>query len=532
MRAHSLALLVCFAACEGRFGAPAASRLGPQADLAPAPVVSQSLARRLTQHELDNTLADLLGDDTRAATRLLTPDSAQPFDNDYTLQIVSQALIDAAELMAEQVSQATLADPARRAKIVPCTPSDNGDSECFASFVQSFGKRALRRPLTDAEVAAYSTLLGYATEQNPDVPHDFYTAVDLAVQSILQDPEFLYRVEKNPALDDYEIGARLSYLLWGSAPDDALLAAADNGELTAPDGRRAQAERMLKDPRARRQLGRFHAMWLGYTSVPATQDVADAFQLETQTLIERVVFDEQRDYFDLFRMPETFWNQTLASHYGADAADPPAPPSGWVPYKDPQRAGILAHGAVLSAFGKFSDTSPTQRGIFIRSRLLCQTIAPPPPNVKVDQAPGAGTAAVCKVDRYAQHRQSASCSACHSQLDPIGFGLEQFDLGGKRRAHDDGHPECPIDGQGNLPDGTAFSGPKELSQLLLDGGALQPCVVEQIYRFAVGRPLGSDEARAAEKYWLPAWQAKGFRMDALLVDLIASNEFGQREEPQ
>ena len=313
-------------------------------------------------------------------------------------------------------------------------------------------------------------------------------------------------------------------------PDDALLAAADAHALSTPDGRRKEGQRLLADPRARRQLNRFHAMWLGYTTVPQPQAVADAFQLETSHLIERVIFDEQRDYFDLFRLPETYWNQTLADHYGPDAAAAPTRAEAWVPYTDRQRAGILAHGAVLSAFGKFSDTSPTQRGIFVRSRLLCETIAPPPPNVKIDQAPGTGTSAVCKVDRYMQHRQSASCSACHGQLDPIGFGLEQYDLAGKKRAHDDGHPECLIDGKGDLPGAGEFTGPKALSDRLLDGGKLQPCVVQQIYRFAVGRPLSPQEIAAAERYWLPAWQAKGFRMDALLLDLIASNEFAHTSE--
>lgn len=525
----ALPSVLLLAGCEGIFGLPG-NGAGAQRSQTAGPLVAATVARRLTQQELDMTLLDLLGDDTRAASRLLTPDSSQPFDNDYTGQLASQALIDAAELMAEQVSTAALANQTRRAAIVPCTPTGKGDTACFRAFVASFGKRALRRPLTEQEIQAYMGLQQYSIENNQYVPTDFYTGVDFVVRAMLQDPEFLYRVEharSDDALDDYELASRLSYLLWGTMPDAALFAAADKGELVAPDSRRAHAERMLSDARARRQVNRFHAMWLGYTTVPHPKMLADAFATETSKLIERVVFDEKRDYFDLFRMPETYLTPTLGEHYGT-----PVSAAGFVPYSDPDRAGILSHGSVLSGFGKFSDTSPTQRGIFVRTRLLCETVAPPPPDVNVDDIPGTGTDAVCKIDRYIQHRRSASCTACHGQLDPIGFGLEAYDLGGRKRTHDDGHPECIIDAKGDLPGVGEFSGPKQLSERLLASGKLEACVVKQVYRFAVGRELSQEESESATRYWLPKWRDEGFRMDTLLLDLIASNEFGQRREPQ
>jgi hypothetical protein len=499
-------------------------------------VAYDSVARRLSQAELDATLRDVFGDATDPASKFLPEDEFRPYDNDYTVQQASKALIESLDALAEDVAARLLADPKSRARIVSCTPSGPGDTACFRQVVTSFGKRAFRRPLSAEEIDAYLGLQSFATESNPDVPHDFYTAVSLFLRAVLQDPEFLYRIEIGTptkdtgvsSLDSYAIASRLSYLIWGSTPDDELLASADGKGLTAADERKAQAERLLADARAKEQVHRFHALWLGYRAIPHPPELTSAFNEETTHLIDRVVFEDHGDFLDLFRSTETYLTDFLADHYGLPH---PTGGAGWVPYGTSGRSGILSHGSVLSAFSKFSDTSPTQRGILVRTRLLCETLGSPPAIVNVDQPPGMGTDAVCKYDRYAMHRSSStSCSSCHRLMDPIGFGLEQYDVAGRLRDHDDGLPQCPIAGKGTVEGLGDFSGPAELEKLLVDSDRLDACAVEQVLTFAAGHKLSRNELQDATTR-LANFRSAGRTLDGLLVDIVSSDAFTLRKEP-
>jgi hypothetical protein len=494
----------------------------------------QSVARRLSRAELDNVLSDVLSDTTGPASKALVEDEYAPYDNDYTLQSASQALIDGLSSLAEDVAKRAVADPARRAKLVPCTPQNAGDAACFRQTIEQLGARLLRRPLTSDEVTAYLTLQSFATENNPSVPHDFYTGVELFLRAVLQDPEFLYRVEVGSPtatagvskLNQFELASRLSFLVWGSTPDDALAAEARAGALESASARQVSARRLLNDARARAQLHRYHALWLGYRAIPHPAALTREFQMETTALIDRVVFEEHRDYLDLFRLPETFLDVALADHYGLPH---PSGAQGWVAYGSSGRAGILSHGSVLSAFSKFSDTSPTQRGIFIQTRLLCQDIPPPPASVNVDQPPAAGQS-LCKTERYAQHRANASCASCHGLIDPIGLGLEQYDIAGRFREHDDGAPACVLDGVGELPGHGTFKGPGELAQKLTENGLIEACAVRQYLTFAAGRRLRADEQPLVDAE-LGSLRGNGRDLSEMIVALVGSDAFALRKEP-
>jgi len=528
-RFAALALVAAVtASCQGKIGSKGSGGGGvtPQSDLA-----SASVARRLSRAEIDATVRDLLGDATNPASRFLAEDEYTPFDNDYTRQRASAALIDSLEATADDIAARVLA-PASRSRIVACTPTGPGDAACFRQVIETVGRRLFRRPLSEDEITAYLALQSFATENNPSVPHDFYTAVELMLRSMLQDPEFLYRIEvgtptSEPGvlrLGSYEIATRLSYLLVGSAPDDQLLDLAETGALADPAQRRAEAVRLLADPRARDQVHRFHAMWLGYRAIPGSADLLAAFNTETTALIDKIVFDQPQSYLTLFSSDQTYINDLLAAQYGL----PPPGGAGWVPYGASGRAGILSHGAVLAAFSKFSDTSPTQRGILVQTRLLCNVVQPPPANVNVDQPPPVTTSA-CKLDRYAAHRSVASCGVCHDNLDPIGTGLEQYDIGGKFRTHDDGHPECPLDGNGTLPGYGAFNGPAELGQKLIDSGKLEHCLVEHLFRYAVGRALHPEEQDAVDTL-AGGFKASDYSLTETLLGYVASDRFALRQE--
>ena len=544
-----LALIVAGAACTGELVEPTGSSppgaggsgnaggsygTGGVDPTGTTYVASESVARRLSQAELDNTVRDVFGDTTRPATKFLIEDEYTPYDNNYTLQQASRTLIDSLEAFAEDVAVRALADPVQRARIVPCTPSGPGDSACFRQVIQNLGRRLFRRELREEEVTRYLTLQSFATEPNQYVNPTFYTAVELFIRSILQDPEFVYRIEIGTptatpgiyTLNSYELASRMSYLLWGSAPDETLLSEAAAGSLADAGTRRTIAERMLGDQRARQQLHRFHAMWLGYRAIPHPPELVSAFDEETTALIDRVVFDQRQDYLELFRASETYLNDFLADHYGLPR---PAGGAGWVPYGSTGRAGILSHGSVLAGFSKFSDTSPTQRGIFVMTRLLCQKIRPPPANVDVDQPPGDDEQA-CKSDRYSAHREIASCASCHGQMDPIGFGLENYDIAGRYRTHDEGLPECTISGAGELPGHGTFTGPAELGQKLIEANVVEPCVVKQFLAFAVGRDLVEVEVQATDAL-TSAFAGSGRSFEQLLIAHVSSDAFALRKEP-
>jgi len=486
-------------------------------------------ARRLSRVELDNTLYDLVGSPEQLAATHLPEDDQEregmflhwPFDNAYPSQRADQVTVSAFETIADAAAAYVATDGAVMGSLVPCTASGADDTVCLRSFVQDFGLLAFRRPLDSTEVDRFMTLAPLAAEAD-----DFDFGVELVIRAMLQSPDFLYRVELGtpvPGLTDvyrlngYEIATRMSYLLWGTSPDAWLLGLAETGELESPDGRANAAREMLEDPRALTQVDRFHAQWLGYNTLFHAPELTRAMRDETRSLIERVVFDEDLPYMELFRMDETRVSAMLAEHYELPAPDGE---EGWVSYGDSGRGGILSHGAVLSAFATGGDTSVTRRGIFVRERLLCSVLPPPPPNVNADDIPETH----CKSEEVEAHQQGA-CAGCHAQMDPIGWGLENFDLEGRFRAHDPEKPECPIDGAGELPGYGDFTGPAQLGELLIEGGELESCAIRQVVRYAMGREeLEEDLAFVDELVSERAGTDWGLR--DLLIDVVASDRFG------
>ncbi len=499
--------------------------------------IGETLARRLTPAEYDATVRDLLGVEDASSTLLLPENRRTPYDNDYTLQEPSEALIAGAELLASDIATEVSSDPSRVADVLPCEPSGPGDAACFADFLRTFGRSAIRRAPTDAEVELWSTLIAHGEEAG-----DFAVAVDSAIRLFLQHPEFLYRVEIGEPVEEEpgvfrltpsEVATRIAYLTWGSTPPVWMLDAAESGGLDGEDAIRAAATDMLDDDRARARIARFHSLWMGYEELKHAPALTASMQAESRALIERVLFDEGGPWTDLLRSPDTFVDATLAEHYGLPS---PGEAPGWVAYPEEQgaaqRQGLLSHGTFLSSFAKFDDTSPTQRGLLIRTRLFCQTIENPPPGVDVDTPPVSDDPDACKVDRYAQHR-AGGCASCHSLLDPVGFGLESYDSAGRYRLTEDGRPDCSIDGVGELAGVGAFSGPAELASLMIEAGGLEDCVVTQLYRFAMGRYELHDPDRAFIGRLVEDATATGeLRFSEVLLDMVSAPAFRFRREPE
>lgn len=529
-----LAALVA-ASCIGKIGGGGDNDIDPST-VSPevANEIGVSGARRLTAVEYGTTVQDLVGVAPAGADLLLPTDDRTPFDNDFTKQIASQALIDGAELLAGEIAGQVAADPALRAAIVPCVPAGADDAACFRSFVETFGRRALRRPLTEEEITRFADhFMPHAAQAN-----DFWVAVDSALRAFLQHPHFLYRIEigepvtGSPGLfrlGDFEVASRLSYLLWGSAPPDWLLDQAATGQLSDPARLREAAETMLADEHALRRISRFHAMWLAYESLPHAAALVSAMNQETDALLGRYLLEERRPWSDLLLAEETFLTTELATHYGLP---PPDGDEGWVPYGDSGRRGLLSQGTFLSAVSKFEDTSPTQRGLLIRTRLFCQVINPPPPDlgVNTDEPPGAADPNACKEDRYTMWKTDG-CKTCHTLMDPVGFGLERFDAAGRYREFEPDRPECTIDGQGTLEGVGEFTGPAELGQLMIQDGQVDGCVATMLYRFAMGRwKLDEHDEALLERLVTEAQGGESLRFDAIIAGFVGSDAFRLRRE--
>lgn len=523
-------IALALAACIGEIGGSDAPT-GPTAEVLNE--VGVSGARRLTAAEYDTVVYDLLGVVVNSETAL-PEDLRSPFDNDFTKQEASEALITATESLAGEIAAEVVATPSLREAIVPCTPSGPSDEACFRDFVTQFGRRALRRPLTGEEVTRFVGFLDHAIEAD-----DFWIAVDSALRAFLQHPHFLYRIEigtpieSQPGvarLSDHELATRLAFTFLGTTPPNWLLDEAANGTLSTPDGVRKVAARLLEEEQALPQIARFHGMWLGYERLPHAPDLAADMELETSKLLERIILERKDAWREVITSEETYLTPALAEHY-----DMPVPSSeGWVSYGDSGRKGLLSQGSFLSAVAKFEETSPVQRGLLIRARLFCQHIEPPPPDlgVDIDAPPMASDPNACKTERYNMYQQDG-CKVCHSQLEPVGFGLENFDSAGRYRTVEPTRPECEITGEGELAGVGTFTGPAELADLLLEAGDVDRCVATYTVRYAFGRyDLEGEDRNFIGRVLEASSDEEGMHFDRLLVEMVSAEAFRHRREEE
>jgi hypothetical protein len=291
---------------------------------------------------------------------------------------------------------------------------------------------------------------------------------------------------------------------------------------------------MLGGARTVPTLDQFHALWLGYSVLPHPAALTTRMRTESAKLIERT-FQNDASWLELFRATDTYLDTALAQHYGLPA---PAGGVGWVPYGKSGRQGLLSHASFLSIMQDTVDTSPTRRGKRVRAQLICQDVPPPPPDVKADAPPQGGQSS-CKWDRYEMHRQKGgTCQACHSLMDPIGFGLENYDREGRYRTRDidtkDGSPtfgkelpQCDIKGKGELVGAGTFSGPAELSNVLIASDLLGPCAATQFHRFAIGRPEAAEDQAALDEF-KTRFKGSGYKLRELILSYVSSNAFGYR----
>lgn len=489
--------------------------------------------RRLTTTEYANSIQFLTGE------KVSTPIEAIDYDT-YDFSSVGAGFVTLSEQGIEQfnaaaqaVAQRALATSEGVSRIVGCTPT-SAEDPCIEAFVKRFGRLAWRRALEADEVTRYTGLV----RSNATVMGGVAPAIESVVAGLLSSPNFLFRVELGEKdtttgvqrFTGYEIASRLSFLLIGTTPDDALLTAAENGALFTPTELAGQASRLLATPAARDALLGFFTEHFGlegldslskdpahYTEASAT--LGQSMRSEIDRTLEDIVFTRNTDFRELFDTKTTFANGEMSSIYGT-----PASGTDFTKISLPTqggRAGLLGLAGILALKAHAVLTSPTLRGKFVRERLLCQQVAPPPANVDaVKFMETATTTHVTMRQALEQHATNPTCAGCHKMMDPIGYGLEHFDAVGAYRADDQG---LTLNTATDL-DGKPFDGPAELGALLRDDPRTAQCIVSKFYTYANGHAPTSGEKVAIDQIQ-GAFQSSGFRLLALVTETVKAPGF-------
>jgi hypothetical protein len=506
-------------------------------------VPGQSPVRRLNRFEYNNTISDLLKDDSSPADAFPLEESSE-FDNDANVLRVSRLLAEGYLEAARNLSTTVLA----KADTLPCaTAAAAGDTtkqeQCAGQLIDTWGPKVYRRPVAAAErtrlLGTFRTARGFL---------DFNGATRTVFETMLMAPQFLYRIESGSAVDgspgvlkvdSWGLASRLSYFLLGSTPDDALLKAAQDGRLvTAADVRR-EAERLYGSARSRTVVRRFTRFWLELSNVDQqgkdaalfpdyTPAIGSLMRTQTETLAEHLYFDGSGTLGEMLTAPYTYMNKTLAKFMGATG---PAGDAFEKVQLDPAKhSGVLTEPAFLSYNATVDKTHPILRGVFVLRKMLCTPPAGPPPGI-VD---GTGTVTdpnATQRDRLAAHRTNPSCGGCHQFIDPIGLTFENFDAVG--RFHDNEKSGQPVNATGALLN-TDVDGPvnnvMELTQKLAKSAQVQKCVTVDWFRYANGR--GETQADTCSIARVDSAMTKaGGGLRELVLSLTQTDAFLYRVAP-
>lgn len=531
-------LLVGSAACTGLIGDDGEGGTGgPDDDAKAVSGLGSTPLRRLTRLQYDNTIHQLLGIDASYADAFSPDEKIGAFHSNAVAPVTEldvENYMSAAEAIAAQAVAESLDS------LVPCDAANVSGAEaeaCATAFIESFGPRAYRRALTDLEVEELLGVYGTGLET------DFASGIRLIIQTALQSPNFIYHVEplgeagEKIALDGYAIASRLSYFLWASMPDDVLFEAAAAGELDTVEGIRTQTARMLADDKARVTLANFHRQWLGLdafdyvikdpTLFPQFDDGMKAAMLkETDDFVDYVIRKGDGKLATLMTADFSFPGEELTALYDIEQGS-----SGGEPVSlDPsQRSGLLTHASVLAMHSHADQTSPIHRGVMVRQNVLCQTLPTPPENV--NNTPPDPDPNLTTRERFAQHVEDPACAGCHSLIDGIGFGFENYDALGRFQAEENG---LAVDASGEIVSAEgiegAFDGVVELSEILSDSQLVQECFATQWFRYAFGR-VEDDADRAQLDVIHEAFAASEHDVKELIFTIATSDAFRYRITP-
>jgi hypothetical protein len=428
--------------------------------------------------------------------------------------------------------------PPSHARVISCGHALGAhDSTCARKIIKNLAYRAFRRPPLAKEIAGLERLFE-STQKDGD---SFEQGIRVVLQAVLVSPHFLFRIERDRdplesdaahPVSDFELASRLSYFLWSSAPDDELLKVASLGSFRQPGVLEKQVKRMLAHRKASALAENFAGQWLQLRNLDEAKPDPDKFpsfddelrramKRETELFFEAVL-RENRSVLDFLDAKFTFLNDRLADHYGI--ADVIGPEFRRVTLTGDQRGGVLTHASILTVSSYPTRTSPVIRGKWILENFLNAPPPPPPPGVPNLDEEAVGNSGSLR-QQLEKHRTNSICASCHSRMDPLGFGLENYDAIGAWRTRDG---KFPIDSAGVLPNGKSFTKPSELKTILkADKDEFLKCLTEKLLTYALGRGL--------ERYDRPAVQSitrrtatDGYRFSSLVMSIVESMPFQMR----
>lgn len=508
------------------------------------------MSRRLNRDEYRYTTLDLLGVDL-GLQELLPADGGggEGFDTSGNALFLSSIHIEKYLAAADRMLDRLLVDdPAplapelvsARRRLLSAEPSSSVTPRDAANAaLASFMRRAFRRPVAQAEVDRHLALFERGWQRG----QGFAASMRLPLKAVLVSPHFLFLAEPEPEqggvqpLAAVPLASRLSYFLWSSMPDEELLAAAENGDLARDDIYRHQIRRMLNDPKARRLGDRFALQWLdlGRLGTEVRPDarrypefdpaLCAAMREEVTSYFNRLVA-ENRSLLELIDSRSTFVNARTAALYGLQGVN--HPDMRLVQLNDPNRGGVVGMPAIHALTSYPTRTSPVLRGRWVLESLLGEKVNPPPPNVPpLDANPAVAERTVR--EQLEAHRANPECASCHSKMDPLGFGMENFDVLGRWRDQDRGRP---IDAQGILPSGERFTGPVELKSVLMNRkDQVMRQLVRKMMGFALGRELNRFDDCAGDRAF-KTLQSEGYQAAVLVEQVALSFPFRHRFYPK
>lgn len=404
-------------------------------------------------------------------------------------------------------------------------------SSCAETFIRTFGPRIWRRPLSGTEIQSLLKVHEIGSAISPAA------AMELLVRALLVSPHFLYRSEtgENGKLTSYELASALSYFFWGTTPDDELLKIAADGGLLQDSTLLQQAERLLKDQRAKEGMKAFADSWLNYTAVQSVNkdfnrypqfdfNIRSALAQETEDFFDYAVRNKQVQFPELLNADYSIGDQRLADYYQAQLTV--EGDLSRLRFPGQARVGILGHGSILASLAYATETGPIQRGKFVREHLLCDILTPPPPNLMIK--PPAPKEGATTRERFAEHTSAPACRGCHVKIDGVGFAMEDFDAIGLMRDTDNGKP---VDASGQIYalDGKNLdiNGGKELSLALAQSPRAKACFVVQTWRMAQGRLETADDVCALRQL-TSRFHQQNLNIAQLLVQMITDPSYIKR----
>lgn len=501
-------------------------------------IPSTSQLPRLSGVQYDNTIRDLVGIESQPSS-LLAPDSPGSVD---------QRAWDGYQAAAAAVAEQVMGNAAARAKAIPCAGGTADDSACITQFINSFGARVFRRPLTAAETTRFQKL--YTDRAAITETGSFDEVAGLIVKAFLLSPSFLTRAEMAEvpegqyfALSPYEVASRLSYMLWGSMPDDQLFAAAASNALATPAGILAEAQRMLGDPKARTRVAAFHRFYAhmgpGTRWTAAIQRDPTFYPLfkesmipslsdETARLFDHIAFDQGGSFQDLLTTPLAYVNASLAPIYGLNASDY-GTDLVQVTLDAATRPGIFTRAGFLTAYSLYNRPSAILRGAFIQKDLLCTVIGSPPPNAESTPQPTEGL--LTNRERTDAQTAAPTCEGCHHTLiNPTGYAMEAYDAIGAWQTTEKENG-APIDTVASVPLNDAnyvdVTGPADLMRAIAASPEGQRCYAQRWVQFAYERAVNPQDACTVDNL-ASKLTTGGYTILNLVADLTQSDSFRLR----